>query len=207
MIPNSDKEAKTSVVKPKRKDNRKRMRADNRERKRLRVDNRKRLREDNRARVREDRVRLDFDLNKLQDNYENMIRIELFKCCSCDGLWFRNSLRVTDDLAMCCMTCYRDIKNNRVPRLSVLNGFSFPVIPEALRYLTELEERLVSPRIPFMRICSLGVDGQFGLKGNVVNVPIDVETNVKILPRKYDETFTVQLRLKRMLEHKSSEFY
>ncbi len=47
------------------------------------------------------------------------------------------------------------------------NGLHLPEIPEELKDLTETEERL-----PFMQIKELKhVDKQYGLKGNIVNVP------------------------------------
>ncbi len=51
------------------------------------------------------------------------------------------------------------------------NGLHLPEIPEELKDLTETEERL-----PFMQIKELKhVDKQYGLKGNIVNVPISVD--------------------------------
>lgn len=50
---------------------------------------------------------------------------------------------------------------------------SFPKKPAVLD-LTPLEERLVSPRIPFMQIRELPRGGQLLIHGNVVNVPSDV---------------------------------
>ena len=61
---------------------------------------------------------------------------------------------------------------------------------------------MVSPRIPFMQIRSLGVDRQSGLKGNVVNVPIEVSSAVSVLPRSFSDVQTVQLKLVRKMVHK-----
>ena len=51
----------------------------------------------------------------------------------------------------------------------------FPVKPECLN-LTPFEERLISPRIPFMEIHELPRGGQLSIHGNVVNVPADVNS-------------------------------
>ena len=41
-----------------------------------------------------------------------------------------------------------------------------------------LEERLISLRIPFMQIRALNTEGQFSLKGPVVNVSSDIEPTI-----------------------------
>lgn len=66
-----------------------------------------------------------------------------------------------------------------------------------------MEERLCSPRIPFMQIKSLGYERQKGLAGQIVNVPIDVDTTVKSIPRSYDELHTIQLHIKRKMQYQS----
>ena len=49
----------------------------------------------------------------------------------------------------------------------------FPVKPQRLN-LTPLEERLISPRMPFMHLRELPRGGQLSIDGNVVSVPADV---------------------------------
>lgn len=44
---------------------------------------------------------------------------------------------------------YRSIKNGKVPSCAAINGFRFPEKPTELN-ITEMEERLITPRIPFM---------------------------------------------------------
>ena len=72
---------------------------------------------------------------------------------------------------------------------------SRPVKPQCLN-LTPLEERLISPRIPFTQICELPRGGQISIHGNVVNVPADVNSTVSTLPRLIDESQTIPTRLK-----------
>ena len=49
----------------------------------------------------------------------------------------------------------------------------FAVIHESIKDLTNLEDRLICPRIPFVRIMDLSyVDKQTGLRENIVKVPI-----------------------------------
>ncbi|CAF4968245.1 unnamed protein product [Rotaria sp. Silwood1] len=96
---------------------------------------------------------------------------------------------------------------NKVPNLCLSNGLAFYEIPDCLKTLTELEERLISPRIPFMVIRSLGYSKQFDLKGNLVNVPMNVDTNVSILRRTFSDTQTIQLKLMRQMKNKNAFMY
>ena len=56
---------------------------------------------------------------------------------------------------------------------------NFPEIPKELQGLYPLEWRLLSPRLPFMKMYA----GQYKIRGNVVNVPADVTNTVQSLPR------------------------
>ena len=73
--------------------------------------------------------------------------------------------------------------------------------PDCLN-LTSQEERLISPRIPFMQICELPRGGQLSIHGNVVNVPADVNSTVNTLPRPLNESQTILIKLKRRLNFK-----
>lgn len=105
------------------------------------------------------------------------------------------------DECTCCNTCAKYIKLGMVPKLSLWNGLDYPDVPEYLQKLTCLEERLCCPRIPFMQIKQLGHERQCGLKGQVVNVPISIDTTVRALPRTLNETYTIQLHIKRKLSY------
>ena len=56
-----------------------------------------------------------------------------------------------------CVTCKRNLSNKRpkMPVQAVANGLDLLPIPDALSNLTDLERRLISLRIPFMKILSL----------------------------------------------------
>jgi Fe2+ transport system protein B len=161
--------------------------------------------------------------NVLCESYEKNIKKGPTDICnSCFGLFFETSIRtvfiqtlinnglnrdfletivdMTQDKVNLCISCHRDVIKIKAPTLSKVNGLSFPVIPTELQNMTEVELRLVSPRIPFMQIRELSKrDKQFAIKGNVVNVPVSVDTSVSVLPRTFDNSFTVQLKLKRKL--------
>ena len=73
--------------------------------------------------------------------------------------------------------------------------------PQCLN-LIPLEERLISPRIPFMQIRELPRGGQLSVHGNVVNVPADANSTVSTLPRSINESQTIPIKLKRRLSYK-----
>ena len=66
--------------------------------------------------------------------------------------------------------------------------------PQCLN-LTPLEERLISPGIPFMQIGELPRGGHLSIHGNVVNVPADVNSTVSTLPRSIGESQTISIKL------------
>jgi hypothetical protein len=100
-----------------------------------------------------------------------------------------------------CKTCSRSIKSGKKPKASITNGLDFPELPECLKGLTPLEERLISPRLPFMIIKSLGYGRQSAIKGAVINVPIPVANVVTSLPRAFNEAEVGQIYLKRKMEY------
>ena len=65
------------------------------------------------------------------------------------------------------------LEKNKIPPLAKANGVIFPVKPRELD-LSELEERLVAARIPFMQLRELPRGGQMSLHGNIVNVPTTI---------------------------------
>jgi hypothetical protein len=113
-----------------------------------------------------------------------------------------------------------------VPRLCLSNGFDFPTIPNDVKVavhvkinfkiklvlnrsklfssyyqdLSPLEERLVALRLPFMQIRLMGTEQQSTLRENVVNVENDLDICAQVLPRKFDETSTVQVQLMRRMK-------
>ncbi|OXA57943.1 Myosin-3 [Folsomia candida] len=142
-------------------------------------------------------------------------------CSSCGGLWYKTSVHPTttetvrklhpkkpfahmkvDGKYFLCATCHDSLKNGDVPRLCMSNGLYFPPIPHQLQNMTTLEERLVALRLPFAQIRSLGSDRQYGIRGGVVNVPNDMDIVAKVIPRRFDETSTVQVQLKRRMSYK-----
>ncbi|XP_063979337.1 uncharacterized protein LOC135163656 isoform X2 [Diachasmimorpha longicaudata] len=151
-------------------------------------------------------------------------------CDVCDRLWFKKDLSYLQNIdttknidfvrpllsnttlpeIKLCSTCNAATKKQRIPPMSVYNGFKYPPIPASLKDfpLDLVTERLISPRIPFMQIRRLRhVHGQYGIYGQVINVPIEVNTMVNVLPRQVDDDYAITVHIKRKKIHKSSYVY
>lgn len=77
--------------------------------------------------------------------------------------------------------------------------------------LDPISARLVSPRLPFMQIHRLRYDGSYGIIGQVINVPVDVDTmvqqlprQVQQLPRQLDDDQAFNVNIKKNMIHKST---
>ena len=109
-----------------------------------------------------------------------------------------------------CVTCKRNLSNKRpkMPAQAVANGLDLLPIPDALSNLTDLERRLISLRIPFMKILSLFRYGShYKVDGPPVNVPTTLDKICSILPRIPDEAHVYPMKLKRKLSYKGSYMY
>lgn len=129
-------------------------------------------------------------------------------CCCCGNTWFpiqtkkiKKSVLIskgatpdfiqkcfnhnrTEDENTFCATCHLDITKLHVPKSCLENGFKYDDIPECLRNLNRIEERLVSPRHVFQSIRTVaGAHGQFRHRGAITNIPVNVDTTVTQLPR------------------------
>ena len=149
----------------------------------------------------------------------------LYVCTCCHQTWFRKSVSMLKNTHIsaesrrqyctgftsvnneewACHTCLSALRERKCPKLSVANGMKWPDKPAELN-LHQLEERLVALRIPFMQIRELPRGGQYSLKGNVINVPVDIQPTINCLPRPMDENFTVAIQLKKKLSYKKVDF-
>ena len=109
----------------------------------------------------------------------------------------------TEWICHTCLSCI--IKEGNYPNLSFFNKMTFPVRPHELEH-HQLEEILIALRIRFMQICELSRGGQLSVKGNVVNVPVDIQPTVNALPRQLDINVIVPMNLKKKLIYKKSDF-
>ena len=161
-------------------------------------------------------------LKSVKQYYKNLQDSPCYACGCCDQLHFKKRLSLLkvedvkeDWLDICyigsdeeefylCKKCQGYMKVDTVPPLARINGFEFPAVPSVLDELNVMEERIISPRITFMLIKQLGVDHQFGLTGGCINVPVDINNTVSVLPRKLNDNYTIHLQLKRRLSDKKA---
>ena len=149
----------------------------------------------------------------------------LFVCTCCHQTWFRKSVSMLKNINISAKnvklyctqftsinneewifhTCLGALRDGKVPKLAVANGMKWPNKPPELD-LHQLEERLIALRIPFMQIRELTRGGQYSLKDNVINVPVDIQPTVSCLPRPMDENFTIAVQLKKKLSYKKVDF-
>ena len=146
----------------------------------------------------------------------------MHKCCVCEQLWYRHSVAILKNknlpdchaVDMCvsdmqrsgenkliCNTCFSHLKKKKMPPSATVNRMGFPEIPQHLKYLHQVEWRLVSPRIPFMKVFAAPCGGQKKNRGNVVNVPCDTVNTFQVLPHSGNEQQTIQIKIKRDLRY------
>ena len=149
-----------------------------------------------------------------------------YVCICCDQLWYKHSVRGGETLRIVgneavlkclpvgghrsgkdwvCRTCHYHLKKNKIPPCAVKNNMNFPLKPECLD-LTELEWKLVSPRLVFQKRHKAARGKQWKIHGNLVNVPADVVNTVHMLPRQLTDTETIKVQLKRKLKYRNYVF-
>ena len=100
-------------------------------------------------------------------------------CSVCDRLWPDSSLRYVtqachdtlreafprEDVVkfQVCNNCSHMLRKGRIPNMSRSNGFKYPPKPTHLPPLDPVGLRLVSPRLPFMQIRRLQLEGGYGI--------------------------------------------
>ena len=154
--------------------------------------------------------------------HQEVAKGPVHKCCVCEQLWYRHSVAILKNknlpnchaVDMCvsdmqrsgentliCNTCFSHLKKKKIPPSATVNGMGFPEIPQHLRDLHQVEWRLVSPRIPFMKVFAAPRGGQKKIRGNVVNVPCDTVNTFQVLPHSGNEQQTIQVKIKRDLRY------
>ena len=140
----------------------------------------------------------------------------LYICSCCDQLWYKHSVTAAEKLRQShpdmrkyllnktsvegikwiCQCCYKYLKKSKIPPCAAKNGMTFPRKPDFFD-LNELECRLLAPRLAFQKLMQAPQGNQLKIKGNVVNVPADVNSTVNMLPRLPEENGTIKVQLKR----------
>ena len=101
-----------------------------------------------------------------------------------------------------CTTCHNTLKRGRIPAQAKTNNLTLEEVPEQLSDLNPMEVRLISLRIPFMKMVALPCGKQRGIHGPAVNVPTDLHPVCNLLPRLPSEAQMVPMKLKRKLCYK-----
>ncbi|XP_052276203.1 uncharacterized protein LOC127875286 isoform X2 [Dreissena polymorpha] len=204
---------------------RKRNSSENREHEKI---NKKRQRVDANFKEQETkRKKYNMEKNMINNFHKKVRSGPNFICTICDQLWYKNNvtslstvkkgndilkdsclmeIKSSNGKVYICSTCKSHVSNNRIPPLSRQNGVFFENLPQELD-LTQLEERLVAARIPFMQMRELPRGGQVSITGNVVNVPTDVNKTARILPRRQCDDECIPIKLKRRLGYKQHYLY
>ena len=113
----------------------------------------------------------------------------------------------TDDRIWICVTCDRALKRGKMPRQAKANKLELDTVPSQLAGLNDVEVRLLSRRIPFMKIVALPRGKQKGIHGPAVNVPTRLDTLCSLLPRLPQECEIIPMKLKRRLCYKGHYMY
>ncbi|XP_062618787.1 uncharacterized protein LOC134280394 [Saccostrea cucullata] len=114
---------------------------------------------------------------------------------------------VCDSKEWICITCDKHLSCGNMPPQALANGLHLNPMPEELSSLNSLERQLVALRIPFMKILSLPRGGQRGVKGQVVNVPSNINSVTSSLPRSIEGAQMIKVKLKRKLSYKGYQQY
>ena len=106
-----------------------------------------------------------------------------------------------------CKTCHNALKRGILPAQAKSNNLELDNIPLELSDLNPLEVRLISLRIPFMKMVALPCGKQRAIHGPAVNVPTDLTPVCTLLPRLPSQTQMVPMKLKRKLCYKGHYMY
>ena len=112
-----------------------------------------------------------------------------------------------DDRIWICVTCDRALKRGKMPRQAKANKLELDTVPPQLAALNDVEVRLLSLRIPFMKLVALPRGKQKGIHGSAVNVPTRLDTLCSLLPRLPQECEIIPMKLKRRLCYKGHYMY
>ncbi|VDI51626.1 Hypothetical predicted protein, partial [Mytilus galloprovincialis] len=102
-----------------------------------------------------------------------------------------------DNIEYICKTCMKHIQNNKMPPQAEANNMMLPDVPKIIQDLTPLEARILSTRYPFMKLLALPRGRQTGIKGAVINVPVNVQQVCTSLPQTPISAGIIPIKIKR----------
>ena len=118
-----------------------------------------------------------------------------------------NAYVSSDGKQWVCKTCDGALCRGNLPVQAKANGMELDSEPANLSCLNALEQRLISLRVPFMKMVALPSGKQRCIHGPAVNVPSNVDSVCTMLPRLPSECELVPLKLKRKLSYKGHYLY
>ena len=145
---------------------------------------------------------------ELHKSFNEKLKSE--KCLQIKDLKEFESFVIGHPSDVICITCSRNLKVGKMPLLRTSAGLKFPIVPDVVTCITDMEERFISPILVLMQIKSLkpfALNPQLGALGSVINIDIEVPEMVTVLPRKFDQLSVVQIKLKRHVDHLSDYMF
>ena len=106
-----------------------------------------------------------------------------------------------------CKTCDNALSRGNMPVQAQDNCLHLDPIPDELSTLNALELRLISQRLPLMKMVALPSGKQRSIHGPAVNVPSKLDSLCTVLPRLPTQSELVALKLKRKLKYKGHCMY
>ena len=106
-----------------------------------------------------------------------------------------------------CKTCDNTLSRGKMPVQAKANNLHLDPIPEELSTLNALELRLISLRLPFMKMVALPSGNQRSIHGPAVNVPSKLDSLCNVLPRLPTDSELIAFKLKRKLKYKGHYTY
>ena len=119
----------------------------------------------------------------------------------------QNSYVSSDGKQWVCKTCDGSLSKGNMPVQAKANGLQLCSIPPELSNLNALELRLISLRVPFMKMVALPSGKQRYIHGPAVNVPSNLDSICTMLPRLPTESELIALKLKRKLAYRGHYMY
>jgi len=172
------------------------------------------------------------ELSEFDQIYQRQVTdTPIFNCSSCETTFFKRDIFFVqqesqakqtkirklstgfENVKSCVENCYickhckRAIEHETIAKYAVPEQIRRNNGTRTLTELTELEERLVSLRFPFLQIKEMGhrhKKSQLGLTGGVINVPTNISRIQSALPQTIKDTDTVAVVLKKSLRFKSA---
>lgn len=105
-----------------------------------------------------------------------------------------------------CQTCKNHLKKSKIPPQAFVNKME-TTFNDKISNLTNFEARLLSLRIPFMKIFNLPKGRQKQISGPVINIPSDVSSTCSQLPRTLEDCGIIPVKLKRRQRYRGHVYY